>query len=247
MLLEKLQIAGLSEKEAKVYVAVLELGEATIAEITKKSKIKRSTIYDILNTLKEKGIISQTRLNKRPIFLAENPKKMLEKLEEKKRGLEEAVPELLSIMNLLDKKPKIRYFEGIEGVREVFEDTLRYPNQELLTWFSHPNINLGEDFFWKYYNPERLKRKIWGRAIATDTPQNRALNETFGNKWLAKMKISSNKSLLKLDIEIKIYGKNKVGIVSYKEDLGIVIESKKIYDGLKAIFEVMWDLLPEIK
>ncbi|MFZ2882675.1 MAG: helix-turn-helix domain-containing protein, partial [Candidatus Moraniibacteriota bacterium] len=117
MLLEKLQIAGLSEKEAKVYVAVLELGEATIAEITKKSKIKRSTIYDILNTLKEKGIISQTRLNKRPIFLAENPKKMLEKLEEKKRGLEEAVPELLSIMNLLDKKPKIRYFEGIEGVR----------------------------------------------------------------------------------------------------------------------------------
>ncbi|MFZ2881765.1 MAG: hypothetical protein WA019_01705, partial [Candidatus Moraniibacteriota bacterium] len=132
-------------------------------------------------------------------------------------------------------------------VREVFEDTLRYPNQELLTWFSHPNINLGEDFFWKYYNPERLKRKIWGRAIATDTPQNRALNETFGNKWLAKMKISSNKSLLKLDIEIKIYGKNKVGIVSYKEDLGIVIESKKIYDGLKAIFEVMWDLLPEIK
>lgn len=247
MILEKLEKAGLTEKEAKTYLAILELGEATIAEIAKKSDIKRSTVYDILDLLKEKGMISQTRRNKRPIFLAENPKKMIEKLEEQKRELEEAVPELLSVMNLLDKKPRIRYFEGIEGVKEVFEDTLRYPNTEILTWISYPNINLGEDYFWKYYNPKRLKQRIWGRVITPDTPKNRALKETLGDKWLAKMKVFSNESFLKLDMEIKIYGKNRVGIVSYKEDLGIIIESAKIYDGLKAIFEGMWDLLPEMK
>lgn len=240
MVLQKLLEAGLNGREAKVYLALLELGEANLAEISKKSKIKRSTVYDMLDLLKEKGLVSQTRLKKRPIYYAENPAKMLETLESKRKSLEDAMPELTSIMNLLDRKPKMRYFEGIDAVKEIFEDTLRTPDSEILTWFPYPYLNLGEGYFWKRYNPERLKKKIWMRALAPDNKENREVAEK-AKDFLMNTRFVSDNSFSKFDIEIKIYGDSKIGIISYQEDLGIIIESKKIFEGFKAIFEGMWN------
>jgi len=245
MIIQKLIAAGLHEKESKVYAALLELGEATIAQITKKAQIKRSTVYEMLDLLGSKGLVSQTHRQKRPIFVAENPKKLIEALAEKKKSLENAMPELLSIMNLLDKKPRIRYFEGLPGIKEVFEDTLRYPEQEILTWFPYPYINLGEDYFWKHYLPERVEKKIWARAIVPDTTANRQFAQDMKDKAITKTRFVADKSFSGFDLEIKIYGQTKLGIISYAEDLGIIIESKKIYDGLRAIFEALWNSLRE--
>jgi sugar-specific transcriptional regulator TrmB len=245
MIIAKLIDAGLEEKEAHVYTAILELGEATIAQITRKSTIKRSTVYEMLELLKKKGLISQTRSKKRPVFLAENPNKLLERLEEKKKSLEQSMPEILSLMNLLDKKPKIRYFEGLSGVREVFEDTLVQPDEEILTLFPYPYINLGEEYFWDHYLPTRVEKRIWARAIVPDNIENRKFANEMKEKAITKTKFVADKAFAKFDLEIKIYGKSKVGIISYAEDLGIIIESKKIFDGLKAIFETMWNGLQE--
>lgn len=240
MILDKLIASGFDKKEAQVYVAILELGEATIAEITKKSSIKRSTVYEMLELLKIRGVISQSRRKKRPIYLAESPKKLLEQLEAKKRGLEDIMPELLSITNLMDKKPKIRYFEGLSGVKEVFEDTLRYPDSEVLTFFPYPYINLGEEYFMERYFPERSRLKIWARAIVPDTQENRDFAKLMSEKSATNTQFIKGEAFKTFDIEIKIYGKNKLGIISYKEDLGLIIESHKIFEGLKAIFESMW-------
>lgn len=247
MVFQQLLSAGLSEKETKTYLALLELGEASIADLTKKSVLKRSTVYEMLENLKEKGLVSQTQHKKRTLYLAESPKKLIESLESKKRKLEESLPELLSMMNLLDKKPKIRYFEGLAGVQEVFEDTLRHPDQEILTWFPYPYINLGEDYFWKHYFPERVAKKIWARAVVPDTMQNRAFAKLMQEKALTRTRFAADPAFQLFNIEIKIYGKNKLGIISYEEDLGLIIESAKIFEGLKAIFETLWNSLPEDK
>ncbi|OGM95106.1 hypothetical protein A2524_03400 [Candidatus Wolfebacteria bacterium RIFOXYD12_FULL_48_21] len=243
MVIQQLQDAGLTKKEAQIYLALLELGEANIAQITKKSGIKRSTVYEMLDILKKMGLASQGRLKKRTVFYAESPKKIPEALDAKKRAIEEAMPELLSMMNLLDKKPKIKYFDGIAGLREVFEDTLRYPDQEILTLFPYPYINLGEDYFQGHYLPERVKRKIWSRAIIPDTPENRVFAKYLQENAITTTRFSSDAAFKLFDIEIKIYGGNKLGIISYKEDLGLIIESTKVSEGLRAIFETMWNLL----
>ncbi|HEX8974526.1 MAG TPA: helix-turn-helix domain-containing protein [Patescibacteria group bacterium] len=245
MIINKLIDAGLEEKEARVYAAILELGEATIAQITQKSAIKRSTVYEMLELLKKKGLISQTKKKKRPYFLAENPKKLLDRLEERKKSLQQAMPEILSLMNLLDNKPKIRYFEGLAGVKEVFEDTLEHSDEEILTWFPYPYINLGEDYFWGHYLKERLEKRIFARAIIPDNEANRRFAQEMKEKAITKTRFVKDHAFSGFDLEIKIYGKSKLGIISYQEDLGIIIESKKIYDGLKAIFETMWNGLPE--
>ncbi len=239
MILKKLQNAGLGEREAKVYLALLELGEANIANLVKKSKIKRSTIYDMLELLKQKGLVSQTNLKKRTLYYAESPKKIITELENRKKGVEEIMPELLSITNLLSRKPKIRYFEGKEAVKDIFEDTLEYQNSEVLTFLPYPYLDLDKDYFWKYYNPERVKKKIWMRILAPDTKTNQKAAQEMSD-FLVTTKLMDNQAFSDFDVEIKIYGKTKIGIISHQENLGIIIESKKIFDGLKAIFEYLW-------
>ena len=239
MLLKELNKLGLNEKEAKVYLALLELGEGNIQEISKKSAIKRTTAYDIIQSLKDKGLISSVNKNKKNLFFAENPEKIEGILEEKKNTLKRIMPELLSITNLIDKKPKIKYYEGTEGIKDVYRDTLTYSGQELLAWVSEEAITaFDEDFLNDYYLPTRINKKIWVRAIAPDKEYMQKF-KGLDEKFLRKTKLIPENEY-SLDVEINLYGKNKIGIMSFKEGFALIIESKKIYTTLKSVFEMNW-------
>lgn len=242
MLYKKLQNIGLNEKEAKVYLASLELGEATIQRIAKKSGIKRTTTYDVLASLKDRGLISMIKKDKHFYYFAESPSTIASDLEEKRDALSKIMPELLSFDNLLDRKPKIRYFEGIKGLQEVYLDTLAYPDREMLCWVAEEAFyDFDIDFLNNRYHPTRLKKKIWTREIASDDPATRAYQEQ-DPKMLRKTKLLSSEQF-PLDVSIHIYGDNRVGIVSFKEELGLIIESDRIHHTLESMFEFFWGKL----
>lgn len=241
MLLKELQNAGLTEKEAKVYLAALELGETTINRIAKKSGVKRSTVYLLIDALKEKGLMSAAKKNKKSLFFAEDPRILERQIEDKKSAILKALPELLSITNLLDKKPDIRYFEGREGIKEVYMDNLRYPEQEICAWFSESFLEFDEKFFYDKYIPERIKKKIFARVILPENKITRGIKED-DEKYLRKTKLVPQEKF-NLKIEISLYGTNKIGIMSYDDGIGLIIQSQKIYEALKYIFEFMWNAL----
>lgn len=236
---KELEKAGLTDKEANVYLAVLELGEANIARIAKKSKVKRATVYLAVESLKEKGLISAAKRENKIYYYAEDPRVIQKQLEEKKESISKIMPDLLASFAFLDKKPSIRYFEGKNGIKQVFEDMLNYPNREILAMFTEQHLDFGDNFFYEYFIPERKKRKIWVRSIFPDNVQMRDFQKNDPNHLRQSKLISSNKFTLKT--EIVIYGKNKIGILSFNEELGLIIESQDIHDSLKGIFEVMWD------
>lgn len=242
MLEKNLEKLGLDDKEARVYLALLELGEGNIQQIAKKSGVKRTTVYDIIESLKLKGLLSSVRKNKKELFYAEDPRKLEDMLDEKKQTLRRILPELLSIANALDKKPKIRFYEGAEGIKEVYRDTLKYPDQELLAWVSEEAvISFDEKFLNEYYLPKRVEKKIWVRAIAPDRvymQKYKGLDE----KSLRRTKLVSMEKF-PLEVEINLYGKNKIGAMSFGEKIGLIIESQKIYTTLRSIFELNWNSL----
>ena len=240
MLNKELEKIGLTQKEASIYLACLELTEATIGDIAKKSGVKRTTVYDIIDSLKEKGLVSSITKNKKLFYYAESPKKLENTLDEKKRLLENMMPELFSIANKIDKKPKIKYFEGPEGMKDVFRDTLNYPDQEILSWFPQKtSIDVGKTFFYEEYFPKRIKKKIWVRAIAPKTEEMREYGEKDQKelrqtRFIEKEKFNS-------EVNIQLYGGYKTMIIGFDEEIGIIIESKKIYTALKSMFEIMWE------
>lgn len=237
---KELKEIGLNEKEAKVYLAALELGEATVQEIARKSGVKRPTVYLEAESLKQKGLISTIKKTKKTLYYAENPRVIETILDEKKRRLLGIMPGLLSITNLLDKKPIIRFFEGREGVKEVYKDILANPGYEACAWFSRPMIEFEERFFYDFFAPTWQASKIPLRLILPDNETTRSFSS--GNTHLEQAKFVSSEKLI-MPLEIITYGKNKVGIMSFAEDTAISIESAEVYTAIRSIFNVMWDLL----
>lgn len=239
MILKDLQKFGLDEKEAKAYAAALEIGEGTVGRLAAKSGIKRTTLYDVIESLKHRGLLSMVRRGKQTMYVAEDPRVLRESLEERKQTLEKMLPELLSIANFLDNKPKIRYFEGDEGIKEVYKDTLKYPDQEMLAWVSDEAWDFDDQkFLFEYYLPRRIAQKIWVRAIAPDRPHMREY-KAADEKSLRRTKLTSMEQF-PITVEIDLYGRNRIAIMSFAEKIGLVIESEKIHTTLKSIFEMNW-------
>lgn len=238
MHLEELKIAGLSENEAKVYLAALELGETSVYRLAKKSGVKRTTTYLAVENLKEKGLMSESIRDNATVCYAENPKKLTERLEEKKNALEKIMPELLAFTNLIDKKPKIRYFEGKEAYKEVFSDVLKHPDSEMLGTFNEKFWDW-ESYFTEYFMPKRKEKKIWARILFKDSPELRSISQKI-NEYLSQVRLVSSEKF-HIQIEMVVYGGNKVGFVSYEEEMAIIVESQKIHDTQKSFFEVIWD------
>jgi sugar-specific transcriptional regulator TrmB len=216
-----------------------------MSRLAKKSSIKRTTAYLVVDSLKEKGLLSSAKKGKKTKFYAEDPRKINEMLAEKKKAIDKIMPDLLSFANLIDKKPKIRYFEGKRACIEVLEDTLKYPKSEILAWFGEKYLAHYDDYFLTKYIPKRLEKRIWVRSIFPDNPQMRELIK-FDQQQLRQSKFISSLKF-KMGVEINMYGNDKVGIIAYDEDIAVIIESRKIYEAQKSIFEIMWEMLPETK
>ncbi|MBI4895608.1 MAG: hypothetical protein HY831_03900 [Candidatus Aenigmarchaeota archaeon] len=122
---DTLKELGLSEGEAAVYLALLKLGEAQVNRIKLETKIHRTTIYDFLDSLGKKGLVSYVLKNGVKFFRASHPSNLDNLLKEKKELLDTVLPGL-SKMAELDSKPiKIEVYEGIEGMKMFFSRPLK--------------------------------------------------------------------------------------------------------------------------
>lgn len=235
MLINQLTKIGFSKGEASTYLAALELGETTVARIAQKAGLERTTVYGFLDDLKKRGLVTTSKKGKKTIYSAENPKRLRLELQEKEKFVDSLLPELLSITNALDKKPKIRYFDSKEGIYDIYRETLEYADQRMTMWMSSPWYE-DEDFWRKYYMPTRIERKIHLRAIV---PKN---DETipFVKEDRASLRETRMTDSHDINSDIMLYGKSHIAIISYQEMTALVIESKKLFDTLNAIFEAHW-------
>ncbi len=142
MLEQELKNLGLVEKEAVVYLAALELGSSTIQEIAGKSQISRSTTYEVIESLVKKGLMSSLTKGKKKYFSAEDPERLLsfidakeKEFEKRKKELKAVLPELKEVSSLSRQRPRIKFYEGKQGIRRIQEDILRTKNLRTIEEF----------------------------------------------------------------------------------------------------------------
>ncbi|MEZ4180273.1 MAG: helix-turn-helix domain-containing protein [Candidatus Doudnabacteria bacterium] len=245
---QELQNLGLSEKEAKVYTASLQLGPETAQNIAKHSKVNRATAYVQIDSLKEKGLMSEFSKGKKTFFTAEDPEilsRLMDKeqveLNFRKQKLDDLLPELSKYyvnISAEQERPSIRFFEGSDGIAQIRKDFLRTKNQTIYGFMDfdqvmHKLVKNQED-----YTAERVKRKIQSRILYTRSKGEQELDND--PKKLRKLKFVK-KTEMPFESDITIY-QNKVAIISYKsEAVGVIIENKAFAMTMKTIFNLLWD------
>jgi sugar-specific transcriptional regulator TrmB len=234
-----LEQIGLNEREAKVYLAALELGESTVLPISKKCGIKRTYCYDILTDLQKRGLVAFYEKNGRRRYFAEDPKKLENLLREKLNSFKSVLPDLQAIFNRPNEKPRVRFYEGTEGLKQIYEETLSLkPEDEMLAFGQATLIHqLFGDEWVENYLERRKKRRIFQRAIVEDSPLARAHQKNDENENRETILIPQDQ--FPFANEINIFG-NKISIVSFEDQIGVVIESQNVAKTQRSIFELSW-------
>jgi len=236
-----LEGTGLSSKEAKVYLTLLEIDEAPVSVIARMSNLKRPSTYLILESLIEKALVSSFSHLNIKYFKAANPDKLFRSQKNQLERLKNALPELKGIYAKYLTKPDMTVYEGYNGLKDIMEDTLTVNNKELLVW-ANAEVSVHsilKDYF-PVYIKEKVANNIWVKGIVNDN----TLGREFANKGEAELRelkfVESSKFPFKN--EINIYD-DKVAIISHKDQIGIIIQNQDIADTQKSIFNLCYSLL----
>lgn len=242
---------GLSENEARVYLALLELGPSLVTEIGKKAEVNRVSCYDVLEKLVKYNLVTYAsgknsikRYSAMPphnlfSFLDRRQKRQEKKLEE----LKQKMPELKMLYHE-PNRPSIKFFEGTEGLKAIYAETLKSKTEILSVgdceeWESPDLAAWGRS-----YNRERAKAKIYERILV---PAGEKTLNWFRN-YPTKLKYTQYRIFPKekinylFDSEINVF-EDKVMIALLKKPnrMGILITSPELVKILKAMFEMAWE------
>lgn len=248
MLKTTLKQLGLTDKEIKIYLALLPLGQASASVLAYRTKIGRTTTRYVCEQLVKKRLLSANKSGSTFIYSAEPPEKILYLLEQDKQALatkEAKVNRIIGDLKLLANPetmlPKVRLYEGATELRRVYEDTLL--ENETIYAFANVDAISPEirDFVLSDYVPRRIEKGIFAEVITPDNPTNRAYREQDEQR-LRETKFFDQK-IFPLEVEINIYG-NKVAFFSYKKEemFGAIFESSAMASSMKAIFDLCWKL-----
>jgi sugar-specific transcriptional regulator TrmB len=153
---ETLIKAGLVRNEARVYLALLKLGTASVTEISQRSNVERTLVYGVIEKLMEKGLVSSVvKINKK-YFEPADPQKILDLVKEREKIIEDALPELKGLYKSVEKKQEVHHFKGKEGAKTILETLLRERDKE---WLIFGTTGKTEEIL-SYYLPQFHRKRI---------------------------------------------------------------------------------------
>jgi len=250
MELEYLSKIGFTKGEIKIYTALLDIGISTLNKIQEKTGIDRRNIYDILNKLIEKGLVSYTIEKGKKTFQITHPDKILNYLEEKKKEIEETkkeitpnIPDLVKVFNKTKNPIRAEVYRGKESLKALHEESLNYPKQYWIGGNSTVESNVDTDM--KNWFNHWMKRRAKKKVMMYDLADHGTYLENFKDANLSKHKKEYHKYCqlpkdLKSPMVILIFGDKVAQILWSAQPFAFVLESKEIRESFMKYFYYFW-------
>lgn len=234
---------GLNKTQAKAYLALIRNGSLTPPALAKLTGETRTNSYTVLDRLVELGLAKKTEKNKKFVYRVENPI-ALEKLAKKHRDqalqrekqVKDAMPTLLNFFYTYSEQPGVRFFQGKDGIEEVYKDQLRSgkPIRIVRSWKDRDFFGKGVYSIWR---KRPAKHGIPTIMLSPDVPD--ANNNPELDKKLLFTRTWMNQDDYTAPVEWDIYG-DKVSVISFGEEaIGMIIESPQIAESMRQMFALM--------
>lgn len=241
---DKLNKLGLRDKEVTIYLSILSMGKGTITDISKKSGIKRTSIYQYLETLLKENLIYQTAIKKRIFYVSENPKKIIKllenrknELEDKKKDIEKIMPSLESLYSMSFSKPSINFYEGKDGIKTVYNEMISN-HKNIYSFFSPKKFF--ESF--SFEENDKLLMELFNNGgmlynlLEKSDEATQRLKVTKYNRFVKNKILPEN---FKFDTDLLI-GSDAIALISFDNAMAIIIKDVAIANLQKNIFNTIW-------
>lgn len=232
---------GVSAPASTIYLALLKNGQGTISQIATATGQHRPAIYRHLPELMEQGLVSQSRKGQRTLYVAESPEHLLDVAKRYTEELESALPDLVSTYRSHQTQPMIRYFQGQEGIRSVYEDFLRTikKGDVVYRYESPENHRLYEKYIPKEYRRRVLEQGEVDWLIITNKQTMERKRKRLERIYKS---VPPTEAMFMYDISEYIYG-HKVAFIDYRNEVASIIESKTFAGFQRKIFKMLFDRL----
>jgi sugar-specific transcriptional regulator TrmB len=255
VLVKKLEKTGFSNKEALIYVSLLELGGTSPSRIAEYCGLKRGIIYNVLATLCVRGLVNEIEKKNKLFYQIDKPDKVLRFAQNRARQVnddldntKEIIPEIEGLFGILKNRPKVTYYEGSDGLMSIYEEMVKIekPYEMLIFSNAHEFSSFLPKDFISGIMKKKIKTNVTTRALFPDTEPDRRFNENYyknvPEKFLPKCKyVDPNQ--FPLVGEIVLYGDSRISIINFDKTqmIGVVIEDKALYQMMRTIFELSWN------
>lgn len=245
-LMEQLERLDLKGRQAKVYLALLQLGSASAIEIAKYTKLKHPTVYDVLDLLREKQLVCETVSGRRRLFSPEDPARLAEIENRRKEALDAVLPDLYALYRGGEKRPRVHYYEGAEGGEALRSALLNVKAKEYFYFGAvREMLKLSTPECEAEYVRQRIRRGIWSWSIrnrAREMPEEEYMRP--GEKNLRHVRyfpraISDNISGLYL------FDRTVAIASGLKENYTVFLESEELFILMKSLWQYMWEISEE--
>lgn len=241
---------NLSPEHARVYQASLESGPSPASSLAKKAQVPRSTCYGLLYDLTKKGLVSSVKDETKKIFSPAPPERLRGLLAEKeadlRRELVETSKQLPQLKTLFESHkpqfPKVRFYEGAEGLKTVYYDALS-ADEILVICQGSPKTqtSLKDDpQYLKDFIRECASRKIPTRELLEDNPAVREYKKKHGSGVHQIIITPRNPKTRFGHVDKHIY-QDKVAYISHDNLVGVIIEDQTLAESERALFEALWN------
>lgn len=236
-LVEILKNIGISDREARVYLAALDCGSAPASEIARGAGLNRVTTYTILKKLIQRGLVSSTTRAEVQYFSALDPELLISQTRHRADELASQLPALRALQADNSDAPTVRLFEGLAGVKQAYAETLRSTG-EILNYANSKNLRTHWPEYDEEYVAERCDRGIFLRGIAPDDAPGRRVSEQ-DEQYHRETRLLPKK-MFWVENEIKIFDDTML-IASFEPNpIAILISSPAVADTQRQIFEISW-------
>jgi len=235
---------GLTDNEISIYITLLKKGPLSATDISHKTKLHRRNVYDALDRLIDKGVVSTFRENKRKYFSALEPHIFREIINERMHVLKQIdseiktnlIPEIMQLKRLSETETEVELFRGSEGLKKVFMSLLDYGNDYDIIGATDKMSDILR-FNLPNFHKMRIKKNIQNRLLFNADSKKRG-------RELAKMKLTQVrylKSEFSPPMQIRMFGDiAELLLISQDEPLAIRIHNQKIADSFREYFNILW-------
>lgn len=231
---------GFDEKEALLYLAGIELGEASVLELARLTKLPRTTLYPVLESLCRRGYFRLKSIQGRKKFVANPPDLFIKHLVDRQERFREILPLFEALKAHDPKSVGVTIYEGTEGFKHFWQQIFQSGVKEycLLTTGVHMLDYVKEPYLMKHIIDERLRRGIRSRQLILETAESKKFVKRDATELRESRFLPPN---AKIPATMLLFGNDVAFITTRKENSVILVTSSDASTTLRTMFELLWN------